>query len=191
MKNLNVKVVVALLLIGVFSLAACNTEAKKSNTKSKIVESKTTGSNTDDTNQNKYGQVITQYLNLKDALVDDNSEVTSKVSENLLAALENFNLDQFKGEDKSTLVKILNESKDQAAQISNSDIETQRTQFLGLSKNMIELVAITGTSGELFQQYCPMYDNNKGGVWLSAQKEIKNPYFGASMLHCGVVEKEL
>jgi len=191
MKNLNVKVVVALLLIGVFSLAACNTEAKKSNTKSKIVESKTTGSNTEDTNQNKYGQVITQYLNLKDALVDDNSEVTSKVSENLLAALENFNLDQFKGEDKSTLVKILNESKDQAAQISNSDIETQRTQFLGLSKNMIELVAITGTSGELFQQYCPMYDNNKGGVWLSAQKEIKNPYFGASMLHCGVVEKEL
>lgn len=191
MKNLNVKVVVALLLIGVFSLAACNTEAKKSNTKSKIVESKTTGSNTEDTNQNKYGQVITQYLNLKDALVDDNSEVTSKVSENLLAALENFNLDQFKGEDKSTLVKILNESKDQAAQISNSDIETQRTQFLRLSKNMIELVAITGTSGELFQQYCPMYDNNKGGVWLSAQKEIKNPYFGASMLHCGVVEKEL
>lgn len=191
MKNLNVKVVVVLLLIGVFSLAACNTEAKKSNTKSKIVESKTTGSNTEDTNQNKYGQVITQYLNLKDALVDDNSEVTSKVSENLLAALENFNLDQFKGEDKSTLVKILNESKDQAAQISNSDIETQRTQFLRLSKNMIELVAITGTSGELFQQYCPMYDNNKGGVWLSAQKEIKNPYFGASMLHCGVVEKEL
>jgi hypothetical protein len=30
-----------------------------------------------------------------------------------------------------------------------------------------------------------MYNNGKGGNWLSLEEEINNPYFGKQMLHCG------
>jgi Cu(I)/Ag(I) efflux system membrane fusion protein len=32
-----------------------------------------------------------------------------------------------------------------------------------------------------------MANNNKGAVWLSAEKDIMNPYYGDAMLTCGNV----
>ena len=60
-----------------------------------------------------------------------------------------------------------------------------------LSIDIADMVAITGAAKTLYQQYCPMYNNNKGGMWLSASEEIKNPYYGAKMLNCGEVQKEI
>ena len=31
--------------------------------------------------------------------------------------------------------------------------------------------------------------DNKGGYWLSETEDIRNPYFGASMLSCGEVKQ--
>jgi hypothetical protein len=36
-----------------------------------------------------------------------------------------------------------------------------------------------------------MANNNKGALWLSEVKEIKNPYFGSKMLTCGSVKKQI
>jgi hypothetical protein len=36
-----------------------------------------------------------------------------------------------------------------------------------------------------------MYDNGKGGTWISETKEIVNPYEGTKMLNCGSVKKVL
>ena len=33
-----------------------------------------------------------------------------------------------------------------------------------------------------------MANDDKGGYWLSIEKEIKNPYFGSKMLKCGEVK---
>jgi hypothetical protein len=35
-----------------------------------------------------------------------------------------------------------------------------------------------------------MADDNKGAVWISETKEIKNPYFGKDMATCGSIKKE-
>jgi hypothetical protein len=35
----------------------------------------------------------------------------------------------------------------------------------------------------VYYQYCPM----KKAYWLSKEKDIKNPYYGSSMLTCGKV----
>ena len=43
----------------------------------------------------------------------------------------------------------------------------------------------------IYLQHCPMADNENGADWLSLDKEIKNPYFGASMLKCGEVKQEI
>ena len=38
--------------------------------------------------------------------------------------------------------------------------------------------------------YCPMAFDYEGGHWIQKDGHIMNPYFGASMLHCGVFEEE-
>ena len=38
--------------------------------------------------------------------------------------------------------------------------------------------------------YCPMADGDKGAHWIQKdQPQIANPYFGASMLRCGVFKE--
>ncbi|TCC96056.1 DUF3347 domain-containing protein [Pedobacter hiemivivus] len=73
-----------------------------------------------------------------------------------------------------------------------ADIEVQRTVFSDLSNDFIAKVKNSGlTSGELYVEYCPMALNDKGASWLSNQKDIKNPYFGDSMLTCGEVKETI
>ncbi len=33
--------------------------------------------------------------------------------------------------------------------------------------------------------------NNEGGNWISAEKEVRNPFFGEKMMTCGYVADEL
>ena len=34
-----------------------------------------------------------------------------------------------------------------------------------------------------------MFNEGKGGVWISQSKEIKNPFYGKEMLTCGEVKE--
>ena len=80
-----------------------------------------------------------------------------------------------------------------AAKITNAaDIEGQRTAFSTLSNDFIALVKKSGlSSGELYVDFCPMAMNDKGAYWVSAKKEIRNPYFGDKMLTCGEVNESI
>ncbi|WP_298741261.1 DUF3347 domain-containing protein [uncultured Chitinophaga sp.] len=73
-----------------------------------------------------------------------------------------------------------------------SSLADQRELYALLSKDVIALVKSSGlSSGELYVDYCPMANNDKGANWLSAAAEIKNPYFGDQMLTCGEVEETI
>ncbi|MNY17937.1 hypothetical protein D3C86_1512860 [compost metagenome] len=73
-----------------------------------------------------------------------------------------------------------------------ADIEAQRALFSDLSNDFIARVKASGlNSGEVYVEYCPMALNDKGASWLSNQKDIKNPYFGESMLTCGEVKETI
>lgn len=75
---------------------------------------------------------------------------------------------------------------------SAADINAQRTAFAELSTNFIERVKASGLSGgELFVSHCPMALNDEGAHWVSGTKEIRNPYFGESMLTCGSVKETI
>jgi len=37
--------------------------------------------------------------------------------------------------------------------------------------------------------FCPMADDNRGAHWLQKGDKVMNPYFGAGMLHCGVLKE--
>lgn len=71
-------------------------------------------------------------------------------------------------------------------------IDAQRTAYETLSTDFIGRVKASGlSSGELYVDHCPMAMDDKGAFWLSNQKEIKNPYFGESMMTCGSVKETI
>lgn len=76
-----------------------------------------------------------------------------------------------------------------ASKITNaSTIETQRDVYSGLSTAMIALVKQSGLqTGQLYVSYCSM----KNGSWLSNSKQIRNPYYGQSMLTCGETKETI
>ena len=56
---------------------------------------------------------------------------------------------------------------------------------------MINSVQLFGVNEKVYIEFCPMVDGNKGAYWLSLEKEIRNPYYGESMLKCGEVSGTL
>lgn len=80
-----------------------------------------------------------------------------------------------------------------AAKITTaSDIEAQRAAYSTLSNDFIALVKKSGVAGgQLYVDFCPMALNDKGAYWLSANKDIRNPYFGEKMMTCGEVKETI
>ena len=134
------------------------------------------------------GQVLSDYMALKDALVATNKDDAAKAGKNLESTLSGFNVSSYSTEQQKELIEIISNANEHAEHISKSEIDHQREHFKALSNNIIDMVGITGTETKLFQQFCPMYD--KGSSWLSMSKDIKNPYYGNKMLACGRIEKE-
>ena len=135
--------------------------------------------------------VLNDYFNLKDALVADDNAKAKNLGAVLAKSLGSLDISKYTEEEKSELKEIIEDAVEHAEHISESDIAHQREHFKVLSKDMADMIAITGTSMTIYEQYCPMYDNNKGGAWLSMNEEIRNPYFGAKMLKCGKVQREI
>lgn len=127
----------------------------------------------------KLNPVYQHYIHLTTALV--NGDIAEAKVEATAIALGSKDLSS--GEKLTSLaVKIA----------AATDIEVQRTLLSDLSNDFISKVKQSGlTSGELYVEYCPMALKDKGAFWISNQKDIKNPYFGESMLTCGEVKETI
>ncbi|SRX54838.1 MULTISPECIES: DUF3347 domain-containing protein [Aequorivita] len=134
-------------------------------------------------------QVVADYMALKDALVATNKEDAAKAGKKLESTLKGFNVSSYSAEQQKELKDIIEDAMEHAEHIGKSEMDHQREHFKILSKDITDMVAITGTETTLYQQFCPMYDG--GSAWLSRSKDIKNPYYGSKMLNCGKVEKEI
>jgi len=66
------------------------------------------------------------------------------------------------------------------------DLTAARAAFGELSDAVLAYVSTTGAElGSLHVAYCPMADRS----WLQEGGEIRNPYYGSSMLTCGVFKE--
>ncbi|GGA78261.1 hypothetical protein GCM10008015_18680 [Flavobacterium palustre] len=137
--------------------------------------------------------IIDSYLEIKNALANDNSAEAATMAADFSKAVEATKTDKIAVELKDKYSEATEEAKKQAALIvSNSGkIDQQRKSFAVLSKNITSLIATFGTNKKLFQDYCPMYDEGKSGYWISEMKAIRNPYYGSEMLECGGMIKEI
>lgn len=141
--------------------------------------------------QNKLEEIVQLYLSLKDALVASNSENANQKANELLERLTAMDAtllqsSKNKAQWKSDKVALLN-----PVQSFNTalDLETQRLAFKKMALPLLTVVERYGAGETLYYQFCPMADNYTGGFWISAEKEIKNPYYGNAMLRCGEVKK--
>jgi len=132
----------------------------------------------DSTQQYQLSQLLSQYYNIKDALVAGNgTEASAKAEEFIKTA----NSIDYKLISEGNINALL---KDATPISETKDIKIQREHFANLSNNMATLVkAVKFTTEPIYQAYCPMKKAN----WLSSDKAIKNPYYGNAMLTCGKV----
>jgi hypothetical protein len=119
---------------------------------------------------------LAAYFEVKDALVSDNSEKAQEAATAMIAETGSY------GDVLNLYLKIIAEA---------SDIEDQRAAFELLSLNMYALAKTDNAGITVYKQFCPMAFDDKGAFWLSSEKQVMNPYFGASMLRCGRVEETI
>lgn len=135
--------------------------------------------------------ILDAYFEIKNGLVADSKENTAKGGTALLAAFSKFDMTKVPENAHKEYMEIQESAKEHAEHIVKSPIDHQREHFEALSTDITDLIALLGTDKVIYQDYCPMANNNKGANWLSEVKEIKNPYFGSKMLTCGSVKKKI
>ena len=132
-----------------------------------------------------------RYFKIKNALVASDVAAARTAAGNFLQALNNVDMSLLDGNTHARWMKLLPALRLNAEAIQkNQDIEKQRIAFSPLSDLMIEAVELFGINKDVaYKQSRPMVFGDQGAFWLSEQKEIRNPYFGQSMLSCGDTEE--
>jgi Cu(I)/Ag(I) efflux system membrane fusion protein len=135
-------------------------------------------------------EVFNAYIKLKDALTSDDSKLASASAKTLLNVMKKVDMKQLTNNDAHNhWMTISKEILASATSISEiSDIDKQRSHFKHLSAHLSKGVKLFGVNQKVYEQFCPMADNNNGAVWLSLNEEIKNPYMGSKMPTCGTTE---
>lgn len=136
----------------------------------------------DTSNQKQLSQLLTSYYQVKDALIEGNSNLAAEQASAFLKTANGISNRTISEGSRNALVKdagIISDSK---------DLIKQREVFANFSTNMYALAkALKLTSEPVYYQYCPM----KKAYWLSSDKAIKNPYYGSAMLTCGKVTETI
>ena len=137
--------------------------------------------------------IIKDYLALKNALVADNDKTAANAGKQLFTTLKNVDMKAIPANKHKKYMDIAEDAKENAEHIGDNagKVDHQREHFASLSKDVSDLITLFGTTQKLYQDFCPMYNDGKGAIWISEAKAIKNPYYGSQMLTCGSVKKEL
>ena len=141
--------------------------------------------------QNQLRMVFNDYILLKEALVKDDSGISKKAANDMLKSLGKIDMQLLTDKNAHDhWMSIVREIKVSASSMAGTtQIKELRKQFKSLSSQLTLAIQLFGINQKVFNQFCPMADNNKGAYWLSLESEIRNPYFGAAMHNCGSVEK--
>ena len=195
MKKVQLTMIMAIATVSL-TIMSCNGNSKEDSAQTMHSEMNQDAMGTSQNMMGTKGQnpeaqkVLNDYMTLKDALVATDEGAAAKAGKELENTLKSFNVSSYTNEQQEELKDIIEDATEHAEHIGKSKIDHQREHFKSLSKDVMDMVAITGTEHTLYQQFCPMYADG-GGAWLSMEKNIRNPYFGSKMMKCGEVQKEI
>ena len=189
------KAILAAAAISISFLSACNSNTETAEHKEPAKESSAAAGTAAPESKPVAGsaEIVTAYIQLKNALVADNANDAASAGTALTTAFSKFDKSALTADQKKTYEELEADAKEHAEHISKngSNIKHQREHFEELSQDIRQLATSFPSGQTLYVTHCPMYNNNKGADWLSESKEIKNPYFGKNMLTCGSVKSEI
>ncbi len=181
-------------------ITACNSNQLPNENAAKIAgisqqtgEAETTASAADPQSKASIAEIVNNYLLLKNALAADNPSKAAEAGKALEASFKRFNKANLTAEQKKIFEEVEEVDREHGEHIgaNGGNIGHQRGHFALLSKDIYDLVKAFGSDQALYQDFCPMYDDGKGAIWLSETKDIKNPYYGNKMLTCGKMKEEI
>jgi Cu(I)/Ag(I) efflux system membrane fusion protein len=138
--------------------------------------------------------VVEKYLLLQDALASDDKDGAARAAGETLESLSAVKMSLVSGNAHDAWMSNSMKMKAALDKIKEAEgIEPMRIGFEGLSNEFIVVVGQFGVyqGKTLYKMNCPMAFDNKGADWLQTDEDIRNPYFGASMLKCGQVIEEM
>jgi copper chaperone CopZ len=131
-------------------------------------------------------EVYTTYFALKDALVINDGVMASNKAKELFKAIDKTSMDKMNSAQHTVWMKYMDKLSYDAEHIKGvTETEHQREHFNSLSKNMFEVMKVIKPSYQVYFDHCPMYNDGKGGDWISKEAVIKNPFYGSQMMSCG------
>ena len=136
-------------------------------------------------------EIVNHYLHIKNALANDNAGEAASGAKAMSEAMKKLDKSLLSPEQKTAYDKTADDLEEHAEHIAkNGDkIDHQRSHFSMMSEDVYDLVKNFGAGRPLYHDHCPMAKDNQGAMWMSENKEIKNPYFGNKMPTCGTVEE--
>lgn len=133
------------------------------------------------------------YFDLKNALADDTPDQAREHGRKLKQQLATVGKHSLDGEYHMFWMDRYEDIEESIEKFVDApDKEKMRAHFEPLSEAFIETARTLGAIGQTWHvAFCPMVDGDRGAYWLSEFEQIKNPYFGSMMLHCGEVRETL
>ncbi len=133
------------------------------------------------------------YLKMNEAFIESDAAKVSAEAKNASKALAAIKMELLKGDTHMAWMDQLNILKPSLQKIGNSTIiDEQRLEYAAFNLAFYKSLKMFGLDKDTtYYQYCPMANNDQGAYWFSAEKEIRNPYFGDMMLSCGETRETL
>jgi len=121
-------------------------------------------------------QLLDQYFLIQKSLASDSTSGVAAAAAQLAKISR-----QSAGTESRTKTQLIAVA-DAAAKLQATELKSARNGFGALSDALITYLQETQAKrNPPYQFYCPMVKKN----WLQPDKEIRNPYYGSSMLKCG------
>lgn len=128
------------------------------------------------------------YFRLKDALVAADSAQAPKLAVALDGTFHSMDRNALSAEQQAAWDELMGSLMTALHPFGvTKGLEEQRRLFAQLTPGMVQLAKLTTLDAPVYLLHCPMYHGSAD--WLSREKGIKNPFYGAAMLTCGSMKE--
>ncbi len=137
--------------------------------------------------RSQLSQLIPAYLSMGQALSADDGDSAARAVAGLNQAVSAIDPQSLEGKASERWKAELNSLSTITARLSQAnDLASLRAAFALLSDELLTLQRTFGfpNGDQLFELHCPMAFEGRGASWIQSDDEVRNPYYGASMLKC-------
>ncbi len=137
------------------------------------------------------GAVFAGYLDLQAQLARDEADAAHASLGLLRASIVAATGDSTLATSTAERLQVMHAALE--ARSTAAEIDADRLTFKSLSEQVLAIEEEGGNplSRALQVVHCPMAFDDTGASWLQAPGPIANPYFGATMLRCGAIVREV